>query len=266
MQATSNVLTYLIHCITDMHVGSGDANYGTIDKMVQRDAITNFPTIHSTSLKGALREHFENKWIDDDGKKKIIWIFGTEESERTNPQAGKYDFLNADLFALPVRTNYFLYALAFSKLSMDLINGKAEKLLAKKIFDCTNLSDGTLYSKQTANAVAVYAEDISLTLQNSQNIQSPFNYANVHQYAYLKENDMDEFAKNLPVHARNNIQDGTSANLWYEEIVPHQTLFVTHIIHNGEYQSDFDTALTENIVQIGGNASVGHGICKFYKL
>lgn len=32
---------YFIQCITNMHVGSGDANYGIVDKLVQRDPVTN---------------------------------------------------------------------------------------------------------------------------------------------------------------------------------------------------------------------------------
>ena len=43
---------------TNMHVGSGDTNYGIIDKLVQRDVLSNLPMIHSSSLKGALREFF----------------------------------------------------------------------------------------------------------------------------------------------------------------------------------------------------------------
>jgi CRISPR-associated protein Cmr4 len=42
---------YLIQCITNLHVGSGDATYGIVDKLVQRDAVYSYPTIHSSSLE-----------------------------------------------------------------------------------------------------------------------------------------------------------------------------------------------------------------------
>ena len=68
------VQAYFIQCITNLHVGSGDANYGIVDKLVQRDTVYNYPTIHASSLKGALREHFENLWVKDPAK--VNEIFG----------------------------------------------------------------------------------------------------------------------------------------------------------------------------------------------
>lgn len=44
-----------------MHVGSGDASYTLIDNQVQRDVITGFPTINSSSLKGSLRSFLDPK-------------------------------------------------------------------------------------------------------------------------------------------------------------------------------------------------------------
>ena len=52
---------YIIENKTSLHVGSGDANFGIVDKEIQRDAITKYPTIHSSSLKGALREYMTHK-------------------------------------------------------------------------------------------------------------------------------------------------------------------------------------------------------------
>jgi CRISPR-associated protein Cmr4 len=46
-------------CETPLHVGSG-ADLGIVDLPIQRERHTNFPKIESSSLKGALREAFEN--------------------------------------------------------------------------------------------------------------------------------------------------------------------------------------------------------------
>jgi len=51
---------YLLRALSNMHVGSGDNNYGIVDKQVQRDVIDPFPTIHSSGLKGAFRELLES--------------------------------------------------------------------------------------------------------------------------------------------------------------------------------------------------------------
>jgi CRISPR-associated protein Cmr4 len=46
-------------CETPLHVGSG-SDLGIVDLPIQREKHTNFPKIEASSLKGALREAFEN--------------------------------------------------------------------------------------------------------------------------------------------------------------------------------------------------------------
>lgn len=43
-------------CLTNMHVGDGEENYSIIDKMVERDPVTKYPTVNASGVKGALRE------------------------------------------------------------------------------------------------------------------------------------------------------------------------------------------------------------------
>ena len=64
---------YKIDCITNLHVGSGDLNYNIVDNEVERDAVTGYPVIHASGLKGALREHFSKK---KDLPFKIVDVFG----------------------------------------------------------------------------------------------------------------------------------------------------------------------------------------------
>jgi CRISPR-associated protein Cmr4 len=64
----------------------------------------------------------------------------------------------------------------------------------------------------------------------------------------------------LPVVARNCL--GENKNLWYEELVPHQSLFYfVVLVPEGEPALDFPKP-----VQFGGNASVGYGYTKVTKL
>ena len=50
---------YIITAKTNIHPGSGDTDYGIIDKRVQRDALDKLPCIYSQSIKGSLREYFD---------------------------------------------------------------------------------------------------------------------------------------------------------------------------------------------------------------
>ena len=38
-------------CLTNMHVGDGEENYSIIDKMVERDPVTKYPTVNASGVK-----------------------------------------------------------------------------------------------------------------------------------------------------------------------------------------------------------------------
>ncbi len=112
---------YMIQCITNLHAGSGDTNYGVIDKLVQRDPVTGHPTIHASSLKGALREHFEKK---QGTKVNTNTVFGKEAKDGNDSETGDYKFLSADLLALPVRCTHRQFVLAFEEGLPAQLNSK----------------------------------------------------------------------------------------------------------------------------------------------
>jgi CRISPR-associated protein Cmr4 len=252
---TTTFKAYLIQCITNLHVGSGDANYGIIDKLVQRDPVTNYPTIHASSLKGALREHFENHEVL---KSNVNEIFGKEGEDN---EMGSYKFLNADLIALPLRSNYQQYILSFDEVIRQNANQKSKLIFNKEVF---NIFENVNKAYGVSCDYDVYVEDIKLVEDELTNIFKDFIFPiNMEKFANVKTEDFKVLAKNLPVIARNKV--GENKNLWYEEIVPHQTIFIT-IIGSNQSNDEFDKALTNDLIQIGGNASVGYGLCKFYEL
>ncbi|MCX6269636.1 MAG: type III-B CRISPR module RAMP protein Cmr4 [Bacteroidetes bacterium] len=263
--ATSTINAYFIECITNMHTGSGDTSYGVVDKLVQRDPVTSFPTIHSSSLKGALREHFEKLWVDHPNK--VEEIFGKEVKNGKDSKSGSFKFFGADLIALPVRSNYKQYSLALSTDLIESINKKCMFLTKKLILSTPELED-TLYSK-TKPSYDVYFEDELFRSEDYQILlnSSAFQGFDDH-YAICSKEKFADFARNLPVIARNQLNNGISKNLWYEEVVPHQTLFITYILVDEKYQTEFEDELLKEgkTVQIGGNASIGYGVCKFYKI
>ena len=55
-----NFKLFHIDALTNMHVGSGNITYGFVDNLIQRNAVTGFPVIHASGIKGALREYFNN--------------------------------------------------------------------------------------------------------------------------------------------------------------------------------------------------------------
>lgn len=87
------------------------------------------------------------------------------------------------------------------------------------------------------------------------------------EIALFSEADFIELCsdENLPIIARNCLENGESKNLWYEQILPQETVFYTVILsESNEVSAALHT--TESLVQIGANATIGYGYCKFKKL
>ncbi len=250
---------YLIKAVTNMHVGSGDINIDIIDNKVQKDATTKLPVIHSSSLKGALREHFEEKWGAKD--KKIAYIFGKEGD---SDGAGHYSFFEATILTLPQRSNVKPF---FNVTSPALIAKLIEMLTifnTQKSFDNILTSLKSFYEKvkDTKEALIfekfdkeVYLEDIKASYKNIDAIPSIFNNLAVVSDKHLMDIE-------LPVIARNALdENGKSKNLWYEEIVPKEATFFFVLLKDSEFQKEFDELLERDLVQIGANKSIGYGFC-----
>ena len=249
---------YLITCLTNLHVGSEGVNYGVVDNLVQRDTITSNPVIHSSSLKGALREFFKDKW----GEKNDIlkYIFGPDSSRDDNSKGndgiGHYKFFEAKLLSLPMRSNKRPF---YSVTTAELI---------KNINDLfTALRPNTVLIKNPYSDARVAKEVIKLedwtTTSNPQLADNSFIGEHI---ATFDTDTFKKVVKQLPVIARNKLDNGESKNLWYEEIVPRETRFVFFVSMTDKYQTEFGSELDNAIVQIGGNASIGYGFTKITKI
>jgi CRISPR-associated protein Cmr4 len=122
-----NSSCYLIHCKTNLHAGSGDTNYGIIDKMVQRDPVTELPCIYSSSLKGALREYFENgpeKEAISGFAEGIFGKIGDDDADGGDKSKGNVVFHEAQLIGLPMRSNKKPYFIATSKGATSKLDGE----------------------------------------------------------------------------------------------------------------------------------------------
>lgn len=84
-------------CETPLHAGSGD-DLGVVDLPIQRERHTSFPKIEGSSLKGCLREAFENKLTEDNDRKKIHLAFGFDEKTINESSDVKKHFGNDKQF------------------------------------------------------------------------------------------------------------------------------------------------------------------------
>ena len=224
-----------LECITNMHVGNGDVNYNIIDNEVEKDVVTGYPTINSSGVKGALREYFVKQGI---AKTEIDKIFGADKG-------GELKFLNADMVAIPVRASAGNQAFYYVSTEKAMETQKNNYLFfLKKEEDFATVD---VVGKRQA-------EGIELTKAVS------FEGKEIH---ILEEQEYRKLS--LPVLARNKLDDGRSVNLWYEEVVPHKSLFAFVVLAEEDAKASlelFKATIDGKIVQFGGNASIGYGLCK----
>ncbi len=211
---------YTIRTLTNLHVGGSGSNFDIVDKQVQRDPTTDYPSIHASSLKGALRDHF----VDQLGETAIITdIFGSEPGDGDAKQ-GLYRFLSADILALPKPAQPFDYV-------------------------------------STKNVLEPFKDKIKLMGTKLPNDFPPKDWKKLSK-------SFAELTEALPVIARNILENGISQNLWYEEVVPRESIFGFVVLapEKDQHFDKFNQLVNGQIIQIGANATIGYGLCKFEKI
>jgi CRISPR-associated protein Cmr4 len=267
---------YKIETLSNLHVGSGDINFDIIDNQVQRDAVTKLPNINSSSLKGAFRELFEKK---DNTKGLVNYIFGPDNNTNDNHQTGAFSFFEAQLLTRPVRSNVKAY---FNATTPDIIKNLLETIEDFNIdFDETLKKELEKLSKikPQKNKPIIFENLKNPILEDYEAIVNNFDTSKLIEFlgdnlAVFKDTDFKEL--DLPVLARNALENGISKNLWYEEVVPKKSKFFFCIakpqnIDSKDYEQKikgFENRFNKEgtIVQFGANKSIGYGFSKVTKV
>ena len=266
---------YTIRTITNLHMGDIGSAVNIIDKSVQKDAVTEYPTIYATSLKGALRNAAAPyNAAQSEEKINLKTVFGDTNAD--GAWKGKYRFNDAHLLFYPIRSDHRPYYLAVSPMLLEQalqimeIAGKMEKAIEIiEAFKEQRETDKLYVSDETGDVlvgnifvgVNENAEDVNA----AKALLGLFNIKNEPGLLYLSDWEMSEHLEQLPVIARNQLNNGISANLWYEEFVPRKTVFLTLISRECEEDTGFDKMLKEPF-QMGANATVGYGLSVMQKV
>ena len=269
---------YLIRAISNLHVGSGEGDFSVFHKQVQRDPITALPTIHSSGIKGALREamEYEAQNIGEAQRKlyeaNVVKIFGSDPKRRAGKtNQGLNNFFEGKLLGLPIRSTHNFYYLAtcpalLMELRSDLEIFQNDRLLVDQLdaFLATAVPTGTkllYFGSQHSN---LRLED--WTPQHHPNKVDFLEHLFGNRLALLDNDTFYKLAAQLPIIARNYLENGISQNLWYEEVVPREARFYTSISrHKDEDALNEFLTRKQQLVQIGANATVGYGLCEIKK-
>lgn len=274
---------YKLTCITNMHVGSDSSNYSIVDNEVEKDDLLGCPTIHSSGVKGALRDRAESlkPGLSDQAIKKI---FGAPAKEKEIETPGAFAFVGAQMLTRPLRAsggnstyinvttptvvnNFITLVNSFDCVPEGLKDLKPiDPIFGPHQFLCTvrgteKEDEEAAYLDCTVRGAKIEDEEAAyLDAGNAERF-------GINQLELLKTLLGGDFALvqsfedyPLPVVARNKL--GENKNLWYEELVPHHTVFYLIIISPEKCDADIEVdkwLKDESIVQFGGNASIGCG-------
>lgn len=294
-----------IFCLTNLHVGSGETNFNIIDKEVEKDPVTKIPIIFASGVKGAFKEHTFTIGMSED---MIFTIFGSDSKVRKNTtnkleksnvsnnnttaenetidsqkstlenynSPGNVKFLTAQMLAMPMRASmgkksfYMITTktmlIQFFNLYNSIIDNKEDIFKEIEALD----SDKSYYlakeSHEKIEVEGILIKDPLPSKSSPSKLKEFIRNSIAKDAIILPDNALREIS--LPILARNQLENGISKNLWYEEVVPHDSIFYTFLLSNGT--SSGDTGLktlinrlsSNSLIQFGGNATIGCGLTK----
>lgn len=278
------VAVYKVKCITNLHIGGTGNTYGIIDNEVEKDVVLGTPILPSSGIKGALREFWQMTNGDNENER---FIFGGRPTD--DSVTGRYKFLNGQLLLRPMRVSqgdcsYCMVTTpellrTFTELLLELkvdsflgidLNGSSLGDDLKKIVKCLNVVEdfegGLVLLPQEKNfrlEVEGYAlKGLQMDDQNNLIYKILTKIVSDIPIVLMKTEFFNTV--DLPIIARNRLENGISRNLWYEEIVPHQSIFYFGIVYEGGESvfESFNSLITGEPISFGGNSSVGYGYCK----
>lgn len=282
-------------CETPLHAGAG-GGIGT-ELPIQREEHTRFPKVEASGIKGALREVFERDYKQK-GKTKadpeLVAVFG--HPEKGDENAGALGLTDARLLLFPVRSRRGVFAWttcprALARFARDL-KVSAANSGGQAVKDLCALVEAVPKDKSTVaqNGViangSVFLEEYSISVSVdyatgalATNLANLLNIPELPgQFVVIPDDYFSDFVQhNTEIHTRIRIGDDgvvEDGALFTEEHLPAESVLYSLAMAHPEFKSGgknaadilklFKDGLPE-IVQIGGNATLGKGIVRITK-
>ncbi len=259
-----------MHCISPLHAGTG-SDLGYIDLPIQREKHTGFPKVEASSLKGALREVFEeDRNIDYPSnttqtkvKVGVDLAFGPD-NDKGDSHAGALGFTDARLLLFPVKSLKGIFAwvtcprvLEKFKEELELCkipdtNTKAKELLESletlpaenTISNLSVLGIGTPPQKVVLEEYSFTFEftEKSPTVIFADKLSTVLGISDLKTKLVVLSND--EFTDFVKLHTEVisriviNDKTGTTDNLFNEEFLPAESVLYSLVLASPIFQPD----------------------------
>jgi len=284
-----------IHALSPLHAGVGQGA-GVIDLPIAREKATGIPYLPGSSLKGAIRAFSETS----KGEQKTSLIFGKSDFQSENSAASLVQFSDQKLLLLPIRSLSGTFAWVTSPFILSRLQRDSAHLQMTALADgiptvenlnsCLIPNDKSALKLQVPNKNSmVYLEDLDLQAQVNSEFEVWARWLGqcifptdtrwqtiLTTHLCMVHDDLLSFLLTTAteVTARIRLQEDTKTvvkgGLWYEETLPAESILSGIVMATPlpKYSLTQDeimqevNALIQVPLQLGGKATVGHGLCR----
>ena len=283
-----NTRILFIHTWTPLHAGTGQS-IGAIDLTIAREKATGIPFLPGSSLKGVLRDRMEG--LDGEACRRI---YGSDP-RATEEQAGCLMFGDARLLCMPVRSmaGTFCYAtspyllhrmardLRETGVSLTVPEGPdvVESVLVSNtsslVMNGEVIFEDLKFQARAEDAVSALASELGNLIFGAGEADKAARDGFGKRLAVLHDDVMAYLLEQATeVSARIAIDDETKTvqkgALWYEESLPAESILASLLVAVPNAKAGmspnqiFDELQreTEQLIQLGGNATIGRGQCR----
>ncbi len=276
-----------LYALTSAHPGTGQA-LGAVDLPVQREAHTALPVIQASGIKGAWRDHAGAVLGRDDPLLEVA--FGPP-TDRAHEHAGALAFTDARLLAFPARSALGLIAWVTSPFAWGRLTRDARLLglappPAPAGLDGAAAASGAACVRDETIVLESYAlragiSDAARACADWLVEQGCVDAAVEELFAERLVFVQDDVLRDLTIHGAEVVArialdpdtrttSGPRGNLWYEELIPAETLFYLLALASEAISAGGASSASEVLevvlqddgewIQLGGEATVGRGL------
>lgn len=285
------------YAVSPIHAGSGTST-SAVDLPIQRERHTNWPHIQASGVKGAFRAHFRDFADKNNDKQLINLVFGSDKQddwdEKIDNLPGAMSVSDARLLAFPMRSNIapFVWVTCPSvlkrlKTDLEYISLGKEMTIDKEDIQ----GDNAIWIGKGELEKPVVLEDAVVNV--TKEIEDDFfkNTFSDLKRLHLISDDMFDYSVSYCTEIQTNIKinskTGTAEDgaLRYQEFLPADSVLYSIVHYSGRNVSEIkDEKQTElkklveemqaekiksfvedtvkDFIQIGGDETLGKGICK----
>jgi len=268
----------VFYAIAPIHAGSGAA-IAAVDLPIQRERHTNWPHIQASGVKGAMRAHYRD--FAGDKKEEINFIFGSDTQDGWGKDKdnipGAVSVSDAKLLAFPVRSNIAPFVWVTCPAVLNRLSNDLEFAGLTPIKDIPNVSDENASCLEGKVKNPVILEDMTVSVSDVL-VKNPIPEGFPKLGTLLLVSDQvfkyavetcTEIQTHIKIDSKTGTADGTA--LWYQELLPADSVLYSVVyfsrsafehIPQAENVRDHIQNVIKDFIQIGGDETLGRGICK----